>query len=113
MARGYTPIKWVDITLSAEQKKEFKSAWDANDDTLITDIDVFIAAGYKFTCGSDEKSGAVRCTVTVKNDALPNHGKGFSSFAPNALMAMCISAFKLAKSDNDKEWLSTSGDDFG
>lgn len=110
---GFAPIEWVDIPLTGQAAKDFKTAWDSGDDTLLDDVAQCGLAGHKFSVSFDTRNNGWRCTVTVTDSTNPNYGRGFSSHGSSPVQVMCVSAYKILTVCKGGLWDSAATPEFG
>ena len=96
--------KFVNVTLTQEQSKEFKAWYPAILDNLHDEIGQLMVDEYKVSCSWDDNHQCFIATFTGKQDQDFNSQKALSSRSDNWFEALGINLFKHVVLFGSKTW---------
>lgn len=96
--------EFVNVTLTADQRKEFKAWYPAILDNLHDELGQLMVDDYKVSCSWDDNNQCFIATFTGKQDQTYNSEKALSSRSDNWFEALGVNLFKHVVLFGSKTW---------
>lgn len=112
--REFTKISFVNLRLSAEEKKAFTIWEKKNVDDLFTLLETVVLQDIRVSMSYDSKNETFIVSFTCRDEGGPNNGLCVSSRHGDAVTAVLVALFKHLVVIGDARWDEVaSADDWG
>lgn len=111
MASNYSKIEFVNLTLTAAQKKQFAKWFEETRADLFAHMLVIAQEGYRLSVSFADKNDMIVASYTCKSESSPNVNKCVSSRHDDPEVAVGIAVYKLIEMLGFTEWSADQLDD--